>query len=379
MPRPKTTLRRKALRLEQSAETTLYQFSMTGDELLQLADISRISRGNSGKLLGYQRPEIKRHVKDIVDYLNSESVLFPNSLILAFSSQVRFRRSRKLNQDDDLVTLGTLEIPIPTNGGPKPGWVVDGQQRMLAIAKSIRKDMAVPVNAFITDDVHTHRDQFIRVNSAKPLPRGLLTELLPEVNGPLPANLSMRKVPSAICDMLNTEPTSPFYKIIRRPSTPAGEKRQAVVTDSSVVKMIEESISSPSGCLFPSWNIATGETDCDGIWRILCAYWTAVKNVFPEAWGLPPSKSRLMHGAGIRSMGKLMDRVMGSTAVAKNGTIKHIQAELALVKDDCFWTSGTWTALGGLRWNEIQNVPRHINVLSNHLVRTYMQVKGVGL
>ena len=41
--------------------------------------------------------------------------------------------------------------------------------------------MRVPVNAFIADDVPSQRDQFLRVNNTRPLPRGLITELLPEV------------------------------------------------------------------------------------------------------------------------------------------------------------------------------------------------------
>ena len=40
--------------------------------MLALADISRISRDNSGKLIGYQRPEVKRHVQDIINYLNGD-------------------------------------------------------------------------------------------------------------------------------------------------------------------------------------------------------------------------------------------------------------------------------------------------------------------
>lgn len=78
-----------------------------------------------------------------------------------------------------------------------------------------------------------------------------------------------------------------------------------------MIKLVQESITSPSGCLFPYRNLASGETDFEGIWRDLIAYWDAVKQTFPEAWGKSPSKSRLMHGAGLRSMGRLMDRVDG--------------------------------------------------------------------
>ena len=89
----------------------LYLLCLTGAEVLNVADISRVSRDEAGKLLGYQRAEVKRHVQGIVDYLNSDNVLFPNSLILALSSRVRFIASRGPHVSDGLVVAGTLEIP----------------------------------------------------------------------------------------------------------------------------------------------------------------------------------------------------------------------------------------------------------------------------
>jgi DGQHR domain-containing protein len=372
---PRSAIQRRALRIEQNDKHPLYVFCLTGDEVLAVADISRLSRNDAGKLIGYQRPHVKRHIQDIVEYLNSDNILFPNSLILALSSKVRFRASRGPVVADGLVTAGIVEIPL-TKNGHKPAWIVDGQQRALAISKSNRRDLPVPINAFVADEVELQRDQFLRVNNTKPLPRGLITELLPEVSTPLPANLQAKKIPSALCDLLNTEPHSPFHKLISRASTPPPGKRSAVVADTSIIKMLQESLANPSGCLFPYRNIATGETDFDAIWATLLAYWTAVKKTFPEAWGKPPTKSRLMHGAGIRAMGKLMDRVMGSIDPTGHGVVAHVQHELRSIQSVCHWTEGCWSELGNLNWNEIQNVPRHIRTLSNILVRTYVQSRG---
>ncbi len=205
---PRSAIQRRALRIEQNDKHPLYVFCLTGDEILAVADISRLSRDDAGKLIGYQRPHVKRHIQDIVEYLNSDNILFPNSLILALSSKVKFRASRGPVAADGLVTSGVVEIPLSKNGH-KPAWIVDGQQRALAISKSKRRDLPIPVNAFVADEVELQRDQFLRVNNTKPLPRGLITELLPEVSTPLPANLQAKKIPSALCDLLNTEPHSP--------------------------------------------------------------------------------------------------------------------------------------------------------------------------
>lgn len=374
MARKTETLKRRALKIEQDPEHPLFLFSITGEELLKIADISRISRSEAGKLLGYQRPEVKRHVKNIVDYLESGRVLFPNAIILAISSDSKFKSSRGPDVHDGCATAGTLEIPL--HATEKPAWIVDGQQRALALSKSKRTDLPIPVSAFIADEIELQRDQFLRVNSSKNLPPGLITELLPEVSSTLPPKLAAKKIPSAVCDWLNQTDSSPLKGLIKRSSTAEADRKNAVIADTSIVKMIEESMSSPSGCLFPYRNIATGESDFDGICMILTTYWTAVKSVFPDAWGKPPAKSRLMHGVGIRAMGRLMDRIMPSIKLRNKNALNEVKHELGRISADCQWTTGRWAELDGMKWNELQNVPRHINLLSSVLIRAYTQAWG---
>ncbi len=319
---------------------------------------------------------MKRHVNDIVAYLDGDRVIFPNPIILALSSRVTFTRSRGPEVDDGLGAAGVLELPLPRGGGAKPAWIVDGQQRALALSRSRRKDLPVPVNGFVADEVDLQRDQFLRVNNTRPLPTGLITELLPEVSTNLPARMAAKKIPAAICDWLDRAAESPFHGLIRRASD-GGRKPSAVVADTSLLKAIEESLSSASGCLFPYRNIATGETDADGITAVLVAYWTAVKRVFPDAWGKPPARSRLMHGAGIRAAGRLMDRVMAGVDARGPKAADRAEREVRLVAPVCRWTAGEWEGLNDLPWDEVQNTPRHIRVLSNHLIRAYLQAKGV--
>jgi len=178
--------------------------------------------------------------------------------------------------------------------------------------------------------------------------------------------------------MLSREAASPFKGLIRRSSVGKAQKKKAVIADASIVKMLEESISQPSGCLFPYRNIATGETDFDGMWAVLVTYWTAVKHTFPNAWGKPPTQSRLMHGAGLRAMGRLMDRIMPTIDVRAADALHRAEEELALIAPNCRWTSGTWEEIG-LEFNQIQNVPRHISVLSSVLIRGYMQARNMAV
>ncbi|MEY9211929.1 DGQHR domain-containing protein [Thermobifida halotolerans] len=369
-------LKRRALKIHQHPNIPLYLFTLAAEEINQVADVARISRDEAGKLIGYQRPEKKQHVRQILEYLDSDEVLFPNSLILALPNSVRFRSSPGPAASDGLATSGTLEIRLPESPGePRPAWIVDGQQRSLALARTRHNRLPVTVAGFVTEDLTTQRDQFLRVNTVSPLPSNLVSELLPEVWMPLPAKLSARKLPSALVDVLNQDADSPLRGMIKRASTKTEDRSQAVIKDNSLMTAIEESLNSSAGVLFLHRNLLNNTTDTAAILRVLATYWAAVRDTFPNAWGLPPTKSRLMHGVGIRAMGRLMDRVMANVDVTAEDAVERTCAELALIKGKCCWTHGRWQALN-VNWNELQNTPRHISTLSNYLIREYVQTKA---
>ena len=298
---------------------------------------------------------------------------------MALPTSVRFKSSRGPGASDGLSISGTLEIPLAAGpNDPRPAWIVDGQQRSLALAKTKNVGLPIPVAGFVADDLELQRDQFLRVNTVSPLPVGLVTELLPEISSAPSARMSARRLPSALVDMLNMDPESPFHGIIKRASTDEHRRKQAVVTDTSLVEALKESLESPSGALFPYRNIAAGTTDTEGIRTLLLVYWTAVKETFPEAWGRTPQKSRLMGGVGIRAMSRLMERVMAHVDLGSGAAHTQAMAELARIAPDCHWTGGRWDQLG-LPWNEVQNTPRHISALSNLLVRQYVSARTTPL
>lgn len=364
-------IERRALRIVQDPEAPLYLFALSAADVSQVADVARISRDEAGKLIGYQRPEKRSHVKQILTYLDSGEVLFPNGLILALPETVRFKSSRGPATSDGLATAGTLEIPIPQDSKePRPAWIVDGQQRSLALARTKNQGMAVPVAGFVTGSLPMQREQFLRVNTVQPVPASLATELLPEIPNVPSTRLAAKRLPSALVDMLNSDPESPFRGIIRRASTDFEDRRNHFVTDTSLVESIKESLEHPSGVLFTYRDMAAGTSDTAGIRRVLLCYWTGVQQTFPEAWALPASESRLMHGVGIRAMGRLMERVMPHIDARRGDSVDAVRTELKRIADDCHWTNGVWEDLG-LPWNELQNTNRHISQLSNVLARRY--------
>jgi DGQHR domain-containing protein len=361
----------RALHTMQGPGMDVYAFFIRGSDIVRVADISRIGRDESVGLKGFQRPEIRSHVKGIVDYLNKGNVLFPNSIILALSPEVRFVASRgtRPTGDEGIAQSGTLTIPV-FEEGHRVAWIVDGQQRSLALAQAEYKDIAVPVVGFVSDSLALQREQFILVNKSKPLPTRLINELLPETRTVLlPRDLSSRRVPSELCGLLNRDPNSPFFGLIKRPSDGVLEHK-AVVTDTAVIKMIKNSMNNPLGALsvFRTSNHGRDGVDAEGMYGLLITFWSGVKAVFPEAWGRDPRHTRLMHSAGIEAVGVLMDRIYGR--IQPSDDVKVVERELLKVAPYCRWTDGVWESLG-VAWNEIQNTHRDIRRLQNALVQAY--------
>jgi len=74
--------------------------------------------------------------------------------------------------------------------------------------------------------------------------------------------------------------------------------------------MIRNSLNNPLGALAPYRGATSRDgIDINGMYKVLCTFWQSVKEVFPDAWGKDPRRSRLMHSAGILAMGVLMDRI----------------------------------------------------------------------
>lgn len=360
----------RALRTTQGDNLDVYALFIRGSELVRIADISRISRDESNILKGFQRPEIRSHVKGIVDYLNQGNVLFPNAIILALSPDIKFVASRgsKPTGDEGIAQAGTLRIPLHDEG-IRSAWIVDGQQRSLALAKANNADLPVPVIGFVSDSLTTQREQFILVNKAKPLPTRLINELLPETGSILlPRELSARKAPAELCGLLNRDPRSPFYRTIKLASDK--DTSQAVVVDTSIIKMIRSSMTNPLGALYPYKSSNDETTNVEAMYQLLVLFWRAVRECFPADWAKDPKESRLMHSAGITAMGVLMDRIYAKIS-GREENYDIIRKEIEKIAPNCAWSSGKWPILNA-SWNEIQSTPQDIKNLQDTLIRLYM-------
>jgi DGQHR domain-containing protein len=364
-------LRLPALEIRQGPRRRFYTFAIDGKKLPLIATVSRVRR-EKRQIEGYQRPEVLAHVRAIRSYIESGSPMIPNAIVVAFDTRVTFEPSEVGTASPAYVRAGVLIIPVD-EGLPdenKPGWIVDGQQRCAAVREADVRTFPLCVTAFVTASDGEQRAQFILVNSTKPLPKGLIYELLPTTEGPLPPALMRKRFPALLVERLNYDEDSPFVQLIHTPTTPDG-----VVKDNSLLRMLENSLS--DGCLYHYRNPDTGEGDIEEMLLILKPFWSAVRKVFGAAWGQPPRRSRLMHGVGIASVGYLMDAIT-ERYLAGGGMADEADyvAELEPLAAVCSWTTGYWQ-LGRdslRRWNEFQNTPKDIQLLTNHLMSEYRRL-----
>jgi hypothetical protein len=80
-----------------------------------------------------------------------------------------------------------------------------------------------------------------------------------------------------------------------------------------------------------------------------------------------------MHGAGIVSMGFLMDAIADRYRRRGMPSEDMFAKDLKPLRDVCRWTDGYWEFGPGVqrKWNEIQNTPKDIQVLANYLLVQY--------
>jgi DGQHR domain-containing protein len=365
-------LRFPALEIQQSDGATLYAFAADGKQIPLFSAVSRVGRDTESSITGYQRPEVVAHIAAIRQYLESGQPMIPNSIVIAFDERVQFVPARA-KSPTVYSRPGTLIIPVDERhtDAEKPGWIVDGQQRTAAIREARIDEFPICITAFVTASEEDQRAQFILVNSTKPLPKGLIYELLPSTNGALPIALQRKRFPSYLLDRLNYDDDSPLDGLIRTPTTPDG-----IIKDNSVLRMLENSLY--DGVLYHYRDPDTGEGDTDSMLRVLKDYWAAVRDTFSDAWGLPSRRSRLMHGVGVVSLGFIMDAIGDEFLPDATPTADDFTRGLAHLVPCCRWTGGYWQfARDHLRrWNDLQNTPRDIQLLTDLLLSEYRRSRS---
>lgn len=338
-------------------------FTIDGKRIHEFASVPHLGRDDeTGKLDGYQRPEVRAHIKNIREYIESGNrPILPNAIVVAFVGD----KGPKFVPAVDGADVGTLEL----KEDPKLAEIVDGQQRCAAIRDADVETFPVCVVGFIAEDEEMRREQFMRVNSSRPLPRQFIMELLPGVGQAITSELEKRRVPALLIDHLNNSPDSPLRGFIKTASH-KGEIPGTVFADGLTASL-------KSGVLYNFRN-EDGSSDTDGMITVVSNFWKAVAQVFNKAWNADRKDSRITYAGPVGALMGLMDEMSGELS-AKKLTISHFRRELELIAPVCHWTAadGDWNfGPDGTRpWDGIENGTKGISFLRDFLVKAYKKAK----
>lgn len=361
-------IKKTALKVEQGCNVALFVTTMNIAEIESICTISRIFRSSDNMLKGYQRPELRRHVDNIAAYIESDNSVIPNSIIMCLKSKTDV----KLNSD------GSHELIIPNEANSAV--LVDGQQRVAALKQSGRQDFYYPVCILVNDDSEFERQQFLLINSAKPLSRSLIYELLPHASGVFNEELTRRRLPSLIIQLLNYDPDSSLNNLVKLTTNPEG-----LIADNSLMKMVDNSLR--EGALYDVCEMTDGTysaNHCDEAVTLLSSYFSAVREVFYDDWGKKPKDSRLFHGVGIISLGQLFDEIYYSYQVKNQQEVffEYCVKQLFLLKPYCSWSHGYWEFGKDTdgekivrKWNQLQNLSQDISMVTRYLTTIYEKLE----
>jgi DGQHR domain-containing protein len=186
----------------------------------------------------------------------------------------------------------------------KVALLVDGQQRTAGLSLVPVDDVPqfdFPVNAVVADEeqakeVFTLANQTVKI--ATDFERALVASM-----GEAPPYLRTDRVPAQVCHSLAiTDKDSPFYGIVRYPSLKTDKDH--VVAYNTLFLIAHDF------CFKTNLLDEEARQDPAKVTKVLKEAFNQVRDTWPEAWGKKPGESRLMHGAGLRSIASLVFEIL---------------------------------------------------------------------
>ena len=315
-----------------AGKTDIYITSMTLKDL-EKATIDRWTRGNKR---GYQRqPSDKRFGTgrgSIVRYLLNELGAFPTSILINIRGKVDYQPIRKINSTIELgeIDIASTETPI----------IIDGQHRWEALKRAAIKQPEIrnyplPVSIINVADKFEEMVHFYIVNSRqKPIPTDLVfrqlqvfseqavlggKDWLKEVIlGPREQRAALA---SFIVDALEEEQNSPFYNAIQY----VGEEREQhhLLRDYQLSRFISTILKEK----------ALAGLSPDKFATLYGEYWSAIKDLYPEAFN-KPGEHRLLKGTGVATYTYLFPTIFAYCAAEGKISKSQFKYYLSMLKEE---------------------------------------------
>lgn len=245
-------IEKKCLYIEQGG-LGFFTFVINSKELREIAYVSRREIGNPQ---GYQRYLSESRLKQVGDYIKTKTALFPNNLILNFASdRVEFHR-------DPGDSMGVIKIQRL----PDSAWVIDGQHRLWGFRYSDGKELDLLVTAFIGMPVSGQATTFKTINAEqKGVNLSLIYDLIDLTKDATYEDTTLHELTKA----LNEDSDSPWHSQIKMTGIGPG-----IMSQAGMIRELKRMFACEMfrDCAQPEKL------------KMLKDYFTAIKELFPEAW-----------------------------------------------------------------------------------------------
>ena len=376
-----------------------YQFTFDGRLVRSLAKVDRLD-AIAGT--GQQREEIRSHVAKIADGINA-GINVPNPILITLNqnncvldpdpgdelpgSFIVIRGlsepveiSNPFIQTQPVQVLRNVEVDFPFRPAAfddeKASLLVDGQQRTAALAMvpvDERPEVMFSVLALVAD-AEMAKNIFRIANSTQKITtqhsRALLASI--EYEG---GYLRGEQVKARACKILALDhASSPFKDLVRYPGVPRTPKQ--VLVYNSLFQVVSK-IADNSGLPI--------ETDAEELAEVVEKCFTIIKDTWPEAWGEKPGDtSRLMHGAGLRSLAglcaDLLLAVYRQYSSMSDKAWEDLESSLRRLRTTILWNDSALTGNKEQAKNYrdkihgVQNTSQSIADLTTFLVRASLEL-----
>lgn len=277
------TVRTFALRFRQKRpDVSLYSTVLTVTQLLERCRPDTYRHDNRQ---GYQRPLTPSRLRQVSSYLQQEEGVLPTSLLVCIRKpdQVAFEPA---GLNGGAGEAGMLTIPSGVTL-----WLVDGQHRLFGLERALVKDKLkwvaeypLPVTIVEAVDAYEEMRYFHVINTRqKGVPTDVVDRHLLTMREAEGATLLeregernyLRARATKLCDILNSDPASPWYGVILMPS----EKRRPhhLMRQHGMVSSLDPMVRD---------NFIKRLTD-DEAGKLLLNYWGAARDRWQSAFEQP--------------------------------------------------------------------------------------------
>ena len=269
-----------------SFEQPIGEFILTVMPVTQILNISHIDKREFDQVMldskgGPQREPSQTRINEIARYSDSPDATFPTPILLAIPEDT-------YKIEDDVIEI---------DDGNKIASVVDGQHRLLGLAKSKNKsDFVLPV-VFVLDATDEQKALIFTIINGKQtrVSVSVIYDLFAVVQGRNPF-----KTAHEIARALNSDEISPFYRRLKMLGKKVKDSNETLSQGTFVTQLLKLISNNPSDDfnrarsgqpLIPRPNAIFNkfflEEQDEIILRILLNLFNAVKDTFPQKWEDP--------------------------------------------------------------------------------------------